>query len=310
LHKFIFKRLLMLVPVMLGVSFIIFLMLYLVPGDPVAMILGDTATPEAAAALRQELGLDAPFFIQFFRWIWNLVVNFDLGTSFFGNRSVSAEIMSRLPATAQLAGLSILVAIVIGVPIGIISAIKQYSIFDNVSMFFALLGVSMPNFWQGLLLVWLFALTLNGLLPSSGWTSWQHMILPTVTLATGSMANIARMTRSSMLEIIRQDYIKTARAKGQIERKIIFKHALKNALIPIITAIGLQFGNLLGGAVLTETIFSIPGIGRLMIDAIGQRDYPIVQGTVLFIALTFSLINLIVDILYSYADPRIKSAYK
>lgn len=295
---------------MLGVSFIIFLMLYLVPGDPVAMILGDTATPEAAAALRQELGLDAPFFIQFFRWIWNLVVNFDLGTSFFGNRSVSAEIMSRLPATAQLAGLSILVAIVIGVPIGIISAIKQYSIFDNVSMFFALLGVSMPNFWQGLLLVWLFALTLNGLLPSSGWTSWQHMILPTVTLATGSMANIARMTRSSMLEIIRQDYIKTARAKGQIERKIIFKHALKNALIPIITAIGLQFGNLLGGAVLTETIFSIPGIGRLMIDAIGQRDYPIVQGTVLFIALTFSLINLIVDILYSYADPRIKSAYK
>ena len=300
----------MLVPVMLGVSFIIFLMLYLVPGDPVAMILGDTATPEAAAALRQELGLDAPFFIQFFRWIWNLVVNFDLGTSFFGNRSVSAEIMSRLPATAQLAGLSILVAIVIGVPIGIISAIKQYSIFDNVSMFFALLGVSMPNFWQGLLLVWLFALTLNGLLPSSGWTSWQHMILPTVTLATGSMANIARMTRSSMLEIIRQDYIKTARAKGQIERKIIFKHALKNALIPIITAIGLQFGNLLGGAVLTETIFSIPGIGRLMIDAIGQRDYPIVQGTVLFIALTFSLINLIVDILYSYADPRIKSAYK
>ena len=310
MHKFILRRLLLLIPVMLGVSFIIFLMLYLVPGDPARLVLGDHATPEAIAQLRGEMGLDDPLWLQYGRWLWNLVVHQDLGTSFRGNRSVSAEIMARLPATMQLAGLSILVAILIGIPVGIISAIKQYSIFDNVSMFFVLLGVSMPNFWQGLLLVFFFALVMNGLLPSSGWDSFSHMILPTITLATGPAVNIARMTRSSMLEVIRQDYIRTARAKGQIEGVVTLKHALKNALIPIITAIGLQFGNLLGGAVLTETIFSVPGIGRLMVDAIRERDYPMVQGTVLFIALMFSVVNLIVDILYTYADPRVKSKHE
>lgn len=308
--KFIIKRLFALIPVILGVSFVIFLMLRLVPGDPATLILGDTATSEAIDALRFEMGLDQPFFIQYFQWVWNMIINFDLGVSYFGNRSVTTEIMSHFRATAQLAGLSILVAFVIGVPIGIISAVKQYSIFDNISMFFALLGVSMPNFWQGLLLVFFFALTLNGLLPSSGWTTAQHMILPTITLATGAMANIARMTRSSMLEIINQDYIKTAKAKGQTNNIITYKHALRNALIPIITATGLQFGNLISGVVLTETIFAIPGLGRLMINAIAQRDFPIVQGTVLFIALLYSLINLGVDILYAFADPRIKSEYK
>ena len=309
MHKFILRRLLLLIPVMLGVSVIIFLMLYLVPGDPASLQLGEAAAPEAIAALRREMGLDDPLWVQYGRWLWQLVVHRDLGTSFRGNRNVSTEIIARLPATLQLAGAAISIAIVVGVPIGIISAVKQYSIFDNVSMFVALLGVSMPNFWQGILLVMFFSLTL-GLLPSSGWDSFNHMILPAVTLATGPAANIARMTRSSMLEVIRQDYIRTARGKGQVERIVTTKHALKNALIPIITAIGLQFGGLLGGAVLTESIFSIPGIGRLMVDAIRERDYPMVQGGVLLIALLFSMVNLAVDVLYAYADPRIKSEYK
>jgi peptide/nickel transport system permease protein len=221
--------------------------------------------------------------------------------------------MDRFPATLQLAGAAVLVAVAIGIPIGIISATRQYSIFDNVSMFIALLGVSMPNFWQGMLLIIVFAVNL-GWLPSGGLRGGSYnfvdLILPAITLGTGSAAVIARMTRSSMLEVIRQDYIKTARAKGQTERIITNKHALKNALIPIITVIGLNFGSLLGGAVLTESIFTIPGVGRLMVDAISARDFPVVQGGVLFIALMFSVVNLAVDILYSFVDPRIKSQYK
>ena len=309
MHKFILRRLLLLIPVMLGVSFIIFLMLYLIPGDPARLQLGDTAPIEAVEQLRQEMGLDDPLLVQYSRWIGNLIINQDLGTSFRGNRDVATEIIARFPATLQLAGAAIFVSIIVGIPIGIISAIKQYSVFDNASMFAALLGVSMPNFWQGILLVLLFSLIL-GWLPSFGWENWTHMILPAVTLGTGPAANIARMTRSSMLEVIRQDYIRTARAKGQIEIVVTVKHALKNALIPIITAIGLQFGGLLGGAVLTESIFSVPGIGRMMVEAIRDRDYPMVQGGVLFIALLFSVVNLVVDILYTYADPRIKSQHK
>ena len=306
--KYILKRLLYLIPVMFGVSLIIFAMMYFTPGDPARIILGETATEAAVEQLRDELGLNDHFVIQYGRWLFDAVRG-DIGTSYQTRRPVVDEIMDRFPATFQLAAAGVFVAVVIGIPIGIISATKQYSIFDNVSMFFALLGVSMPNFWQGLLLLLLFSLRLQWL-PSSGLEGFDSLILPAITLGTGSAAVIARMTRSSMLEVIRQDYIKTARAKGQKESVIITRHALKNALIPIITVIGLQFGILLGGAVITEAIFTIPGVGTLMVGAISSRDFPVVQGGVLFIAIMFSLVNLVVDILYSFVDPRIKSQYK
>jgi len=310
MHKYILKRLLSLIPVMLGVSLIIFTMMYFTPGDPARIMLGEAAPEEQVQQLRDEMGLNDPFFIQYGNWLRGIVLEGDVGTSFRTRRSVSDEIMDRFPATLQLAAAGAVVSIVIGVPIGIISATKQYSIFDNVSMFVALLGVSMPNFWMAMLLILLFAVNLNWL-PSSGLNQgFRSLILPAITLGTGSAAIIARMTRSSMLEVIRQDYIRTARAKGQVESKVVNRHALKNALIPIITVIGLQFGGLLGGAILTETVFSIPGVGRLMVDAIAARDFPVVQGGVLFIAVTFSLVNLIVDILYAFVDPRIKSQYK
>jgi len=310
MYKYIFKRLLYLIPVMFGVSLIIFTMMYFTPGDPARILLGEAAPEEQVEALRDQMGLNDPFFVQYGSWLRGIVLEGDVGTSFRTRRDVSDEIMDRFPATLQLATAGAVVSIVLGVPIGIISATRQYSIFDNASMFVALLGVSMPNFWLAMLLILLFAVNLNWL-PSSGLNQgFRSLILPAFTLGTGSAAIIARMTRSSMLEVIRQDYIRTARAKGQVESKVVNRHALKNALIPILTIIGLQFGGLLGGAVLTETVFSIPGVGRLMVDSISARDFPVVQGGVLFIAVTFSLVNLIVDVLYAFVDPRIKSQYK
>lgn len=309
MHKYIAKRLVMLIPVMLGVSFIVFTLMYLTPGDPAKIMLGESAPKEEVAKLREELGLDDPFLVRYGRYVKDAVVHQDIGRSYTTKRPVTDEIMSRFPSTLKLAGLGVLLAIAIGIPTGIISATKQYSIFDQVSMVAALIGVSMPNFWQGLMLILLFSVKL-GWLPASGFTSLKHMILPAITIGTSSAATITRMTRSSMLEVVRQDYIRTARAKGQVESVVINSHALKNALIPILTVIGLQFGGLLGGAVLTESIFSIPGVGRLMVDSIKSRDFPIVQGGVLFIAITFSVINLLVDILYAFVDPRIKSQYK
>src|SRR5690554_2651187 len=294
---------------MLGVSFIVFTMMYFTPGDPAKIMLGETAPQEAVDQLREELGLNDHFFVQYGRYIKNAVVHQDLGRSYTTNRLVFDEIASRFPNTLKLAGLGVLVAVIIGIPVGIISATRQYSLFDNASMVFALVGVSMPNFWQGLLLILLFSVQWS-LLPSSGFDTWQQMILPAITLGTSSAAIITRMTRSSMLEVIRQDYIRTARAKGQKESVVINRHALKNALIPVITVIGLQFGYLLGGAVLTESIFGITGVGRLMVDSIKSRDYLMVQGGVLFIAIVFSIVNLGVDILYAFLDPRIKSQYK
>ena len=310
MHKYIFKRLLYLVPVMFGVSLIIFTMMYFTPGDPARIIAGEAASEEQVNALREQMGLNDPFIVQYGSWLRGIVLEGDIGQSFRTRRDVSVEILDRFPATLQLAAAGVVVAVALGVPIGIISATRQYSIFDNVSMFVALVGVSMPNFWMAMLLILLFAVNLDWL-PSSGLNEGlRSLILPAITLGTGSAAIIARMTRSSMLEVIRQDYIRTARAKGQIESKVTNRHALKNALIPIITVIGLQFGGLLGGAVLTETVFSIPGVGRLMVDSIAARDFPVVQGGVLFIAVTFSLVNLVVDILYAFVDPRIKSQYK
>ena len=309
MHKYIIKRIAMLIPVMLGVSFIVFTLMYMTPGDPAKIMLGESAPKEEVEKLREELGLNDPFLVQYGNYVKKAVFDQDIGRSYATKRPVANEIMARFPATLKLASIGVLVAVSIGIPIGIISATKQYTIFDQVSMVLALVGVSMPNFWQGLMLILLFSVKL-GWLPASGFTSLKHMVLPALTLGTGSAATITRMTRSSMLEVIRADYIRTARAKGQAESVVINTHALKNALIPIITVVGLQFGGLLGGAVLTESIYSIPGVGRLMVDSIKSRDFPIVQGGVLFIAITFSAINLLVDILYAFVDPRIKSQYK
>ncbi|QUH20978.1 nickel ABC transporter permease [Alkaliphilus sp. B6464] len=309
MHKYIFKRLIMLIPVMLGVSFIVFTLMYFTPGDPAKIMLGETAPKAEVERLREEMGLDDPFLVQYGRYVKNAVVNQDIGRSYVTKRPVVGEITDRFPATLKLAAAGVIVAVLLGIPTGIISATKQYSIFDSVSMVAALIGVSMPNFWQGLMMILFFSVYLKWF-PSSGFTSLKHMVLPAITIGTSSAAIITRMTRSSMLEVVRQDYIRTARAKGQTESIVINRHALKNALIPIITVIGLQFGGLLGGAVLTESIFSIPGVGRLMVDSIKSRDFPVVQGGVLFIAITFSIINLLVDILYAFVDPRIKSQYK
>lgn len=309
MHKYILKRIMLLIPVIIGVTFIIFTMMYITPGDPARIMLGESAKSEDVIKLREELGLDKSYLVQFGTYVKKAVLEQDIGRSYITKRPVTTEVLDRFPATLKLAAFAIIIALAIGIPVGIISATKQYSLFDNVAMVFALLGVSMPNFWQGLLLILLFSVSL-GWLPASGFSSFKHMILPAVTIGTSTAAVITRMTRSSMLEVIRQDYIRTARAKGQVESKVVNRHALKNALIPIITVVGLQFGYLLGGAVLTESIFAVPGVGRLMVDSIKARDFPVVQGAVLFIAITFSFVNLLVDILYAYVDPRIRSQYK
>ncbi len=298
----------MLIPVMLGVSFVVFTIMFFTPGDPARIMLGERAPADEVALLRTQMGLDDPFLVRYVNFVVNAVRG-DLGRSLVTRRSVAAELFSRFPATMQLAAAAVLVSVAMGIPIGIISATKQYSVFDGFSMALALVGVSMPNFWQGMMMILLFSIAI-GILPSSGYGTFWHLIMPAVTIGTSSAAIITRMTRSSMLEVVRQDYIRTARAKGLSESVVINRHALKNALIPIVTVIGLQFGYLLGGAVLTETIFAWPGVGRFMVDAIRQKDFPVVQGGVLLLALTFSLVNLIVDIMYAYIDPRIKAQYK
>ena len=311
--KYIVKRLLLMIPILLGVTFIVFFIMNLTPGDPAAIILGDQATAEALAAKRIELGLDKPLLVRYFKYIWDMLHG-DLGLSYKNQLSVWTQVIDKFPNTAILAVAGIFVALIIGIPVGIISAKKQYTLLDNTSMVLSLIGVSMPNFWLGLLLSLLFALKL-GWLPSQGMGSgfvglMRSIVLPALTLGTGSAATVVRMTRSSMLEVIRQDYISTARAKGISEKQVTYRHMLKNAMIPIVTAVGLQFGQLLGGAMLTETVFSWPGLGRLMVDSINSKDIPMVMGATIFLAIMFSVVNLIVDLVYAFIDPRIKSQYK
>lgn len=306
--KFIIKRLLLLIPVVFGVAFVIFTMLYFTPGDPAVMALGSMAPPEALEEFRLEQGLDDPFFVQFKRYIFNAIFKGDIGTSYITKRPVMNEILSAFPNTLKLTFFSVLFCVLLGIPLGILSAIKQNSWIDTSAMLVAFIGLSMPVFWLGLLLILFFSVYL-GWLPSSGLSGPLHYILPSITMGTFSLAVFTRMTRSSMLEVIRQDFIRTARAKGQKESTVIWTHALRNALIPVITVVGLQFGVLLAGAVLTESIFSIPGVGRLMVESIKMRDYPVVQGAVLFIAVAFSIVNLIVDLLYGFVDPRIRARY-
>ena len=302
--KFTMKRLVYLVLVLVGVSFLVFLLLYMTPGDPVRMMLGESATPEAQAELRLELGLDDPFLVQYGRYIKNIVVHQDLGTSYSTRRPVLDEIMTVFPNTVKLATAAIIIAVILGTFLGIVSAVKQNSLLDNAVMVLALIGTSAPIFWIGILMIILFSVNL-GWLPPSGFGSFKQLIMPALALGMQSTAVVARMTRSSMREVIRQDFVKTARAKGQKESVVIMKHVFRNALIPVITVVGLQFGTLLGGAMLTEVVFSIPGVGRLMIEAIKQRDFPIVQGSVLFVAACFSLVNLAVDLLYAVVDPKV-----
>jgi len=307
--KYILKRVLALIPVMLLVTLIVFFLMSITRGDPARIVLGESASLEEVEAMRESMGLNDPFIIRYARYVRDLFLHGDLGTSYKSGLPVMKEITSALPSTIKLSLAAIVIAILIGIPIGIISATRQYSFFDNFTMILGLIGISMPVFWLGLLLILLFSVKL-GWFPPSGLTSFRHVVLPAFTLGTQSIAVFARMTRSSMLEVIRQDYIRTVRAKGQKESRITLDHVLRNALVPIVTVVGIQFGNLLGGAVLCETIFSINGVGRLMVDAIKQRDFPVVQGGVLFISLAFCLINLIIDIIYAFLDPKIKSQYK
>ncbi len=306
--RYIGKRLLMMIPVLLGVMILVFSIMYFTPGDPVRQMLGVGASEEVVQATRDELGLNDPYIVQLGRYIKDVVLHQDLGTSYISGNSVFDEILQRFPNTLKLATLGVGIAVLVGVSMGIISATMQYSIFDRIASSIALLGVSMPTFWAGLMAVIIFSVKL-GWLPPSGSYGPEYWVLPALTLGLHGSANIMRMTRSSMLEVIRQDYIRTARAKGQKERIVIAYHALKNAMIPVVTVIGMQFGGLLGGSILIESVFAIPGLGMYIIDSINSRDYPVVRGGVLLLALSFSVVNLLVDILYAMIDPRIKSQY-
>ena len=306
--KFILKRLVMMIPVLIGVTLLVYMILHFAPGDPAKVILGEQATPEQIEELREQLGLNDPVLVQYANYIINLVQG-DMGMSYKTKGPVSDEVFNRFPNTMKLTACAMVLAVAAAVPLGVVAAVRQNTLFDSVSMIVALVGVSMPIFWLGLLLILCFSLKL-GWFPSSGSEGWKSIVLPAVALGFNHMASIARTTRSSMLETIRADYIRTVRAKGVAYRKAINKHALKNALIPTITVIGLQIGFMLGGSVLTETVFAWPGVGRLMVDSINGRDIPMVMGCIILVCATFSFVNLIVDLLYAAVDPRIKSQYK
>jgi ABC-type dipeptide/oligopeptide/nickel transport system permease component len=301
--KYIIRRLILAIPVLIGVSIIAFMILHLSPGDPAQLLAGEDATQEDIQILRERFGLDQPLPIQYFRFIKGMVTG-DLMSMKF-NEPVLDIVGKRLKNTLLLSFFSITIAIIVGVVAGVLSAVYRYSIIDYISSIAALLGVSMPVFWWGLILILFFSVTLRWL-PSGGMGGWKTFILPAVVLGTASAGIIARMTRSSMMDVLRQDYITTARSKGLAHRIIIRRHALRNALIPTVTVIGLQFGYMLAGAVLTESVFAWPGVGRLLVTSIMSRDYPVVQTTLVMVALTFVLVNLAVDILYAYLDPRIR----
>lgn len=312
---YILRRLLQTIPVLLGVTIIVFSMMHFIPGDPAQMMAGESAPGHQIEAIRDRLGLNDPVHVQYGKYMMNILQG-DLGNSIRNSKPVASEISGRFWVTVELAIYSTALSIFLGLIAGIVSAVRQYSIADISLMIIALFGLSMPNFWLGLMLIKWFAMGIDlpswipflentGWFKPSGWGSFSQVVLPVITLGTGGAAIIARMTRSSMLEVISQDYIRTARAKGARERVVIYRHALRNSLIPVITVVGLQFGGLLGGTVLTETVFAINGMGSLIIDNIKTRDFPVVQGTILVVSLLFVLVNLIVDISYRYLNKRI-----
>jgi len=312
--RYLARRLLLLVPVLLGVSVVVFLVLHLSPGDPAEIMLGSQATQEDLARLRADLGLTEPLPVQYARWLGH-VARGDLGRSIWMKRPVLGEVLQRLKATLLLTGTALVLSTAGGIALGVLSATRPHSLLDRLSAVASLFGASMPVFWLGIVLMVIFSLWL-GWLPASGmWApygggDWRdllaHLALPALTLCAASITIIARLTRSTMLDVLGQDYIRTARAKGLIEARVVTRHGLKNALIPIATVVGVQAGYLLGGAVLTETVFAWPGVGTLMVQGILARDFPLVQGCVLVIALSFVLINLAVDLLYGWFDPRIR----
>jgi peptide/nickel transport system permease protein len=310
--QYIIRRLLLLFPVLLVVGIVVFTLVHLTPGDPAAVILGPDATPEQVAQLRQELGLDEPFFVQFFIWFGG-VLRLDLGNSLFLGIPVTEALLQRAEPTVLLMVYSLTLAILIGVPVGVLSAIKRNSLLDRLAMVGAISGVAIPNFVLGILLILLFAVTL-GWLPSGRYTDigddpidhFRRMIMPAFALGFSSAAILARLVRSSMLDVLGEDYVRTARAKGVAFRHVVTRHALRNALIPAVTVIGYSIGTLLGGAVVTETVFTLPGMGRLVVQSVLRRDFPVIQGAVMTIAAFYVLANLMVDILYVYIDPRIR----
>lgn len=307
--KYILRRILFLVPTLLLVSLCVYAIIHAAPGDPAQLALGEGATQAAIEAKRIELGLDKPFIYQYLVWLKKVVFHFDFGVSYRSEISVAYQIRSYFPNTIKLAGLSVFFGALIGIPVGILASVKQSSWFDNFVMSFAMIGMSVPAFVLALVLILLFSVKL-GLLPSSGFSTVSEMLLPVTALGMQPMAICARMTRSSMLEVIRQDYIRTIRAKGQSEFKVIVCHAFKNALMPILTTIGLQFGALIGGAFVTETIFLIPGLGRLLVTAVTNRDYPLVLGGVVCVATVVAITNLCVDVAYAIVDPRVQAQFK
>ncbi|MGF9816500.1 ABC transporter permease [Brevibacillus agri] len=303
MRRYVAKRLLSLLGTLLGVSVLIFLMVHLIPGDPATQILGQFATPEAISQMRASLGLDQPLWQQYASFLGRLLTG-DLGTSLFTGESVWEQIVARFPITMQLAVLSVVIAAIFGILLGTIAAVKQNTFVDRLVVLTSLVGISAPGFWIALFLIWIFAYKL-ALFPISGYEGIHSLLLPAITLGMAEAGMIARMTRASMLEVIKQDYMRTAEAKGASLVSLVFSHGLPNAIIPVVTMIGLQVGSLMAGAVVVETVFSLQGIGSLAIEAISKRDMPTVQGMVFFMALIFALTNLIVDLIYSRIDPRI-----
>jgi peptide/nickel transport system permease protein len=304
MFNYTLKRTLQMIPTLFGVLLVVFILVHSVPGDPARMVAGAEASAEDVELVRERLGLNEPLYVQFGSYIAG-VVKGDFGTSMRSGRPITEEIMTRFPTTLKLTIFSVVILVVVGLFAGIFSATKPNSLRDNATMMFALFGISMPVFWLGLMLILLFSYYIP-ILPSGGNSELKHFILPAIALGLSSSAILARLTRSSILEVINQDFVRTARAKGVKEKIVVYKHTLKNALIPIITIIGLEFGSLLGGAVLTETVFSINGLGRFLIQSIQFRDYPAVQGCVLFIAVLFVVVNIIVDLSYGLVDPRVR----
>ena len=311
--RYILKRFLLVIPVLLGATLLVYTIMEFTPGDPARLILGDEASDEEVMELREEMGLNDPFAVRYVRFVADMLHG-DLGISYRNNLEVSEQILQRLKNTMILAGAAVFIAVVIGIPVGIISAIKQYTIFDNLVMMVTLFLAASPVFWMGLMLVIIFALNL-GIFPAAGMKSGFpalliSLVLPAFTLSSNTMATIARTTRSSMLEVVRQDYIDTARSKGLKESTITVRHMLKNALIPIVTMIGLSFGGLLGGSVVTESIFAWPGVGRFVVESINFKDTPSVLASVVMLSVFSTFVNLFVDLLYAFVDPRIKSQYQ
>lgn len=331
-YRYLLKRVMIVVPTLIGASIIVFLLIHFIPGDPVTVMLGERATEAARVALTEKLGLDQPLYYQYWTWFTNALRG-DFGTSIRSHGPILKEIFIRLPATLELTIAATLIAVVFGIIFGVTAARYRNSLVDQMAIGFSLLGVSIPIFWLGMMMIFFFAV-LMGWLPVSGrlslglsvnevtglylvdaliarnmtvfWDALKHLAMPAVALSSVSLALFVRVTRSSMVDVLNEDYVRTARAKGLSMNVVIYKHALKNALIPIVTVVGLSIAQLLGGAVLTETVFSWPGIGRLLISSIGYRDYPMIQGIVLFVVLVFIVMNLLVDIIYAYLDPRIR----